>query len=759
MPLLWLSAAFLTGIWLDSVSTIPKPVLFVIFILSALLAVLEKRFTARVHLLQSWRRISPLPFAVLLAALALGAWRYPVLTTSFSPDLIASQNDRGGITFSAVVTSLPTTNGKTTSFKADVVPGGTGTAPSSGRIQGQTRPGTEVKYGDLLRITGEPQTPPAEQTFSYREYLARQGIQTLVAFPKIEVISTGHGNPLIAALYSLRLRGYTVINHVLPQPQAALLNGILLGLDQDLPVDLTNAFQQTGTAHIIAISGFNIAIVSAFVFWALRLFTSRWKAATFSIIAVFLYSLLVGMEPAVMRAAIMGAMAILGMQIGRRGSGLNTLVLTAAVMCLFNPYLLWDVSFQLSFTATLGLIILGNPLLRWFSDWLEGRMPPGKARGIAEPIGEYVLLTLAAQIATLPLLAWHFHQISLSAILANPLILPAQPLVMMLGAVAMVGGMIYLPLGSLLGWFALVPLTYTISIVEEFSDLGGAFKVSESSFVWIVVLLALAAGLYFLAKRFPAQAKPAILLTICGIAALAAWMEAASRPDGRLHILLPGLDNSYAVLILTPRGQAYLINGSANGRELTARVDARLSPFERRLDGLILTDAQASALAGLPFLAEQVQVNNVLWGGAVPANSATRSLESTLRQDGAKSSILEAGQTYQLEPGLVLRVLASGERGTALAFDYDNFTLLLPGGISAQELKESLRRSPPSLVLLGKNDLVTSPPAGWNSLPALGILWYDTGQPAPDNSWIQVADNGQLEVTTDGKTMFLAGGK
>jgi hypothetical protein len=85
--------------------------------------------------------------------------------------------------------------------------------------------------------------------------------------------------------------------------------------------------------------------------------------------------------------------------------------------------------------------------------------------------------------------------------------------------------------------------------------------------------------------------------------------------------------------------------------------------------------------------------------------------------------------------------------------------LLLPGGISVQELKVSLHRSPPSLVLLGKNDLVTSPPAEWNSLPALGILWNDAGQPAPDNSWIQVADNGQLEVTTDGKTMTLAGGK
>ena len=88
------------------------------------------------------------------------------------------------------------------------MPEGAGIAPSSGRIQVQTRPGTEVKYGDMLRITGEPQTPPEEETFSYREYLARQGIQTLVAFPKIEVISTGTATRS-SPLYILSVCGAT----------------------------------------------------------------------------------------------------------------------------------------------------------------------------------------------------------------------------------------------------------------------------------------------------------------------------------------------------------------------------------------------------------------------------------------------------------------------------------------------------------------------------------------------------------------------
>ena len=615
----------------------------------------------------------------------------------------------------------------------------------------------DIRYGDLVWITGEPESPPEEESFSYKDYLARQGIQTLVAFPKIEVISSGHGNPLIAALYALRLRGYTVINQILPQPQAALLNGILLGLDQDLPEGLTSAFQQTGTAHIIAISGFNIAIVSAFFYWLLRLVASRWKAAFFSILAVFLYALLVGAEPAVMRAAVMGAMAILGTQIGRRGAGLNTLVFTAAVMCLFNPYLLWDVSFQLSFAATLGLIVLGNPLLRWFSTWLGKRMPPGKARAIAEPVGEFFLLTLAAQIATLPLMAWHFHQVSLSAILANPLILPAQPLVMTLGALAMLGGMIALPLGEVLGWFALPFLAYTTAVVQGFAKLPGSLKVSESGTSWLLILLALAAGIYLLARRFPKQAKPTILIMLCASAAMVGWMGVAARPNGKLHILLPGLENSHAVLIQTSLGQTYLINGAASGREIVSRLDAEISPFDRELDGLILTDSEAKPLGGLPFLAEQVKINNVLWGELVPASPATRRLEAALRQDGAISNLLEAGQEYILEPGLLLKVIVSGEEGTALGIVYGDFMLLLPGGVSPLSIKDILRRSPPSIIVLDENDLVDTDAEDWLSLSSLGVIWNNVTESTPDESWIQTAEQGEVEIITDGRRLYLVG--
>jgi len=211
------------------------------------------------------------------------------------------------------------------------------------------------------------------------------------------------------------------------------------------------------------------------------------------------------------------------------------------------------------------------------------------------------------------------------------------------------------------------------------------------------------------------------------------------------------------VLIQTSLGQTYLINGAASGREIVSRLDAEISPFDRELDGLILTDSEAKPLGGLPFLAEQVKINNVLWGELVPANPATRRLEAALRQDGAISNLLEAGQEYILEPGLLLKVIVSGEEGTALGIVYGDFMLLLPGGVSPLSIKDILRRSPPSIIVLDENDLVDTDAEDWLSLSSLGVIWNNVTESTPDESWIQTAEQGEVEIITDGRRLYLVG--
>jgi hypothetical protein len=315
--------------------------------------------------------------------------------------------------------------------------------------------------------------------------------------------------------------------------------------------------------------------------------------------------------------------------------------------------------------------------------------------------------------------------------------------------------MIALPLGEVLGWFALPFLAYTTAVVQGFAKLPGSLKISESGTSWLLILLALTAGVYLLARRYPKQAKPTILIMLCASAAMVGWMGVAARPDGKLHIRLPGLENSHAVLIQTPLGQTYLINGAASGRELTARLDASISPFNRELDGLILTDSEAKPLGGLPFLAEQVKVDNVLWGELVPANPATRRLEAALRQDGAISNLLEEGQEFLLEPGLTLRIIASGESGTALVLDYGNFILLIPYGLSPQELQKNMGRLLFSRVIVDKGVLVDASSQEWIPFSTLGILWNESRALVPLKDWISTGEYGQVELTTDGVTMTL----
>jgi competence protein ComEC len=228
----------------------------------------------------------------------------------------------------------------------------------------------------------------------------------------------------------------------------SLLAGILLGVENGIPQRVQQAFQDTGTAHIIAISGFNISIISALfasLFILLLGKRRRWLAAGLSLVVIAFYAVLVGAGASVVRAAIMGGLTLFAVQLGRRQDGLNSLAFVAALMVLFNPILLWDVGFQLSFMATLGLVLYAGPLSQAFTRLASARLPQATVERLTHPVGEYFLFTLAALLTTLPVTVYHFQRLSLSSLVANPLVLPAQPPVMVLGGLAVLLGLIFQP--------------------------------------------------------------------------------------------------------------------------------------------------------------------------------------------------------------------------------------------------------------------------------------------------------------------------
>jgi competence protein ComEC len=195
------------------------------------------------------------------------------------------------------------------------------------------------------------------------------------------------------------------------------------------------------------ISGFNITIIAGLFTLLFSRLLGKGKGAFMAAIGIIFYTLLVGANAAVLRAATLGLFGLLGLQLGRRQVGLNSLAIVAAIMALATPRVLWDVSFQLSFAATLGIMLYAEPFTNWFTNLAARFIPQDKASGLARPVGEYFLLTLAAQLTTLPLMVYYFKRISLTALIANPMILPAQPAVMVLGGISVLTGIVFKPIG------------------------------------------------------------------------------------------------------------------------------------------------------------------------------------------------------------------------------------------------------------------------------------------------------------------------
>ena len=270
----------------------------------------------------------PVPLFALLAALALGAARYQyALPDLADPGFVPAYNDQDRrVEVEGILVEPPDLRDRYTNLRLRVdrlrpLDGGALFMPVSGLVLARAAAGSDWQYGDRLRLRGRLETPPEDEEFSYRDYLARQGVYSYMRYAAAERVGVKQGNYLLAAIYALRERALEMVYRLFPDPEASLLAGILLGVESGIPADVKQAFQDTGTAHVIAISGFNISILGGlFALLFLRLLGNRRRflAASLSLLAIGFYTLLVGAGASVVRAAIMGVLGLFAVRLGRR---------------------------------------------------------------------------------------------------------------------------------------------------------------------------------------------------------------------------------------------------------------------------------------------------------------------------------------------------------------------------------------------------------------------------------------------------------
>ncbi|MGB9521571.1 MAG: ComEC/Rec2 family competence protein, partial [Anaerolineales bacterium] len=565
------------------------------------------------------------------------------------------------------------------------------------------------------------------------------------------------------------------IKHIFPEPQAALLSGILLGIESGIPKSLQDAFIKSGTAHIIAISGFNITLLAGLFMAIFSRLLGRWHGALVSFSLIALYTILVGANASVVRAALMGGLTLFAAQIGRRQSGINSLTFLAALMAAYQPSILWDISFQLSFAATLGLVLYAIPLTEKWILFLEKFLPTQRAQLIGSVSSEWLLFTIAAQLTTLPIILYHFQRLSIISLIANPLILPVQPILMVSSGLALLGGMVFQPLGQWLAYFAYPFVAYTIRMVDLFGNIPYSSILLNPLPLYMVILLYL--GLLILTfawqslSSYIKQISPVFIMIGLFIFASLTWQTASRKPDGLLHLILLDVNQSTrsgeALLIQTPQGRYVLIDGGPSKSNLLSALDEWMPITWRKIDWLIIGGVYDNQLSALPELVDRNRVAHAWWAipNGVSASAAT--LQEELKRQQVPIIQAQPNQELDLGQGIRLKVIAMNKSGALLLLEWNQFRAFLPIGFDSNTRDEVLQSAsfPPVTIWLLANRgaewlnpstllarlqpqliLINAAKGEWSGLPNLETIQTLEGQNvlrSDINGWVHITTNGQ----------------
>ena len=297
----------------------------------------------------------------------------------------------------------------------------------------------ELSYGQEVSLQGKLYEPKGRRNpggFDYRFYLETEGISASFYGPADNISILGFSDQISAlqlAALKLKSRMSAVLRAYLPRREGALLVGMLFGERNALDEETIGLFSQSGIAHLLAVSGLHVGLVAGAVFLLGRRFGLQgWAAYLFSALLLVAYVYLCGLAPSALRALIMVLLAMGAVQLGRPGDLPTSLAAAALFTLVFNPFLLFTISFQLSYAAT-GAIIFLAPLLQEKITAALARTPLAAAPSLVRNLSPLLAVTLAAQLGVLPLTALYFRQVSLAALLANLFVLPVMSLVMSLG--------------------------------------------------------------------------------------------------------------------------------------------------------------------------------------------------------------------------------------------------------------------------------------------------------------------------------------
>ena len=574
------------------------------------------------------------------------------------------------------------------------------------------RRSTDFRYGDAYRVSGRFITTPD-----------RQGVAGLVSIVGVDLISTGNGNWLRSRISSLRAEISHSLANSLDGKTAGLAAALLVGDRTRLHSDTITEFRASGLSHVLAISGLHIAMVGGLVL-AVSVWVLGRQRQVYLIapgISVWVYAALAGFSPSVTRAAIMFSVYLLARSLGRQRSVLPPLAFAAAVMLALDPSILESISFQLSFAAVLGIALISGRIAGRSGDAIQNSPKlPGFTRRPLIGLAYGAAVSLAATLATAPLVAFHFGEVPIWGLPSTLLVVPVLPV--FIGGAA-ISAIVTSILGSPLSVAGIIPhaVGNYVTFVASFFEGIPVGPVNASGWsmqfivCWYAVLFVLlnrqrcvSLGRKLLEQfrssaveivrpglpQSPASSRNAVFVGAIWILIAASGLGyVATRPaTGELTATFFETNRGDMILVETVSGKRLLVDAGDDPDLAVANLESVLPHVDRKIDVVLSTHPDADHLGGLQRVVEQFDVGTVVDSGVEHDSKIYESWRDFLDSDADYVTAVP-GMTVRLDSETTITILQTdclvsrcsnfNDRSVVTRLEYNEISILLTGDITA----------------------------------------------------------------------------